>query len=104
MAQETKTSDVTVLSPMEEAMYGGVTVDESGGESRRTEGNMRTEGRMNFRHIELGHSSNKWLTRLIGGAIALAVGAFVIFVALPALLVLLAVALVAWLVFSYMQR
>lgn len=102
MAQKTKESDVQVISPLEEATYNGITVDEGGQESR----GYKTGGANNahFCHIELGHSSNKWLTRLVWGAIVVAVGAFVIFVALPALLVLVAVALVAWLVFSYMQH
>ena len=97
MAQETKPTDVKVIDPIEQAFYDGVTIDESG----KTNFNQKY---VNFSRIELGHSHNKWLTRLVWGLIVLAVGAFVVFVALPALLVLVAVALVAWVVFNLTRK
>jgi len=99
MAEENNSS-VRVISPAEEAFFDGVTVDSEGGGSAS---NRAQDARVNFRHIELGHSQNKWINRLALAAVALVIGAFVLFVALPAFLVLAAVAMVIWLIWRLGQ-
>lgn len=98
---------VRVMSREEKVFYDGITIEESsngeGGESPRFYKKSAFDGNgIRFRHIVFSPGSLGWKGWLLGGLAIAAVLAFV-FVALPVVLVLAAVAAVVWFLLSLLR-
>ena len=100
---------VREMSPMERAGYRGITID-AGGEPGRDAGGTFFEddarrSRVFVEGIQLRHTGtwldalleNRWLLRLLLGAVIVAVAGLLVFVALPIMLVVVAVGMAIWL-------
>lgn len=96
--------NVRVMSPEEKSQYQGVTIDttENDRGERRQYGGARQNTGFYVKQIRLGRSN--WLTKLAIMVALAAIAAFVLFIALPVVLICVSVGVVIWIVLSFLQR
>ncbi len=111
--------DAQVMSNREVNNYSGVTIEEENNVHKETASsqtynyNRNTNGGfytsrngMNVRYVRLGGSSRRssWLTKGLFAIGGLAILGFFFFVALPVLLTLVGVGIVAWIIFKFLRK
>ena len=105
---ETMSENIRVLTPEEKSHYNGVTIDtndnheDSRGENiNRQYYQERPNQRVYVKNVNLNQSN--WLAKVAIFLIIAAIAAFMVFIALPIVLIGIGVGLVVWLVLSFFK-
>lgn len=100
---ENETAKVHVMSKEEKETYNGVTIEEPSFRREHFEGSAKNDSRKIYVNtFGLGNSS--WLVKISIFILVAAILAFVVFVALPVILVGAAIGIVVWLVLSFVRH
>lgn len=101
---EMMTENIRVLTPEEKSHYHGVTIDT--GDNREENINQqyyqeRENQRVYVRSVNLNQPS--WISKIAIFLIIAAIAAFIVFIALPVVLIGIGVGIVVWLVLSFLK-
>lgn len=96
---EINEGNVRILSPEEDAVYNGITIDSGNVDENKT---YKTGDYL--KNFKINLSGNTLMSKIILGLVITGIVFFVLFVALPIILVILGVILAVWIILSFFQR
>jgi len=99
----TETAKVHVMSQEEKEAYNGVTIEEPSSRREHFEGSTNNSNRKIYVN-SFGLGNSNWLVKISIFVLVIAILAFVVFVALPVILVGAAIGIVVWLILSFIRH
>lgn len=94
---------VHVMSKEEKEAYSGITIEEPSNRREHFEGSTKSNNRKIYVNT-FGLGNSNWLVKISIFILIVAILAFVVFVALPVILVGAAIGIVVWLILSFIRH